>query len=237
MFRFHILLTVFFLPAYLFSQTNYIFQHLTVEDGLLSNPRCQTFQDRQGYYWFSYLSGIQRFDGKNFISYLYADNATKNRSIEWVSKPLEDKEGNIWTLNEDGINIYNRNQQRLARLYMSDAADSNTNNTCCLIKDKEDKIWIITGQKLYQYDYVSKKKLLISTIINNTNSGISYASYDVKKSIFWLLILRKGNLEIASFDYVNKKISYITNNTLEKVLSVYKPVSLFKLDENSEIGL
>ena len=237
MFRLIIFLILFFLPACLFSQTNYIFQHLTVEDGLVCNPRVQTFQDRKGYYWFSYLSGIQRFDGKNFISFLYTDNATKNRSIEWVGKPVEDKEGNIWILNEDGINIYNRNQQRLTRLYMPDAADSNINNTCCIIKDKEEKIYIITDQKLYQYDYVSKKKLLISTIINNTHSSISYASYNAEKNIFWLLISKKGNFEIATFDYLNKKINYTKNNALEKILSSYKPVSLFKLDENNNLWI
>jgi ligand-binding sensor domain-containing protein len=59
------------LPLFSPAQNDYTFQHLTVEDGLLSNPFVNAFQDSDGFYWFSTANGIQRYGGKNFITYPY----------------------------------------------------------------------------------------------------------------------------------------------------------------------
>jgi ligand-binding sensor domain-containing protein len=87
-----ILILLFFLPIYSFSQNTYTFQHLTVEDGLLSNPFVNGFQGSDGFYWFSSFNGIQRYDGKNFIAYRYVNHGIKNSTDEWIGRPVEDKE-------------------------------------------------------------------------------------------------------------------------------------------------
>src|SRR5665647_1162810 len=159
---------ILFLPLYSLAQSNYVFQHITVEDGLLSNSHVNTFQDSEGFYWLSTIGGIQRFDGKNFVTYTYSNNSTKNSIGDWAGKPVEDKEKNIWILNDDGINIYQRKHRTIRRLYLSDAADSNTNNVCSIIKDQFDEIWIITNKNIYEYNYKLGKAVIFRNIISDT---------------------------------------------------------------------
>ena len=226
-----------FLPLYSFPQNNYVFQHLTVEDGLLSNPRVNVFQDAEGFYWFSSASGIQRFDGKNFISYIYANNGTKNSTGEWVGKPVEDKEKNIWIFNDDGISIYQRKHGTFARLYLNDAADSNVNNVSAIIKDEQQQIWIITTRNIFLYNYESRQAVLFSNILNDANSSIAAAIYDTKRNNFWLLISRNGSYEIALFDYIKKQITWQINTVVKDLLHSYKTISLFKLDGSGNIWM
>jgi ligand-binding sensor domain-containing protein/two-component sensor histidine kinase len=231
------LILILFLPLYSFAQNNFVFQHLTVEDGLLSNSRVNSFQDAEGFYWFSTFNGIQRFDGKNFISFTYNDNGTKNTSGEWVGKPTEDKEKNIWIINEEGINVYQRKHGGFTRLYVSDAEDSNTNNVCNILKDDQNKIWIITHKNIFQYDDKSGKAVLFSNILDTARAGIVAAIYDRKKNDFLLLISRNGFYDIASFDYRKNKISYVANPALKELLHNYKTIAFFKLDESSNLWI
>jgi signal transduction histidine kinase/ligand-binding sensor domain-containing protein len=238
MFQFRSFLTLFFLPLSLCSQTNYIFQHLTVEDGLLSNPRVNAFQDAQGFYWFSSVNGIQRFDGKTFISYLYPDNGTKNSLAEWAGKPIEDKENNIWIVNEEGIEIYSRIEHTLSRIYMSDATDSNTNNVCAIIKDEKNMIWEITSRNIFLYNYASKKSILRCNIFNDVHDYILKVAYDPKRNNFWMLISRNGSFEIASFDYKKNEISYLNNNmNIRESLPKYMPVAFFNIDHGNNLWI
>ena len=226
-----------FFPLYLFSQNNYVFQHLTVEDGLLSNPFVNGFQDSDGFYWFSSVNGIQRFDGKNFITYRYINHGIKNSTDEWIGRPVEDKEKNIWIVNDEGINIYQKVHRTFIRLYMNDAPDSNKNNVCALIKDGQNVLWIITNQNIFQYDYYLKKPVLYSNISNVAHLNIKAATFDRKKNKFWLLILTNGIYEIACFDYHKKQISYIVNNDVKKLLRSYYPIAFFKTDESSDLWM
>ncbi|HEX7457179.1 MAG TPA: hypothetical protein VF301_01975, partial [Ginsengibacter sp.] len=214
-----------------------MFQHITVEDGLLSNSHVNTFQDSEGFYWLSTIGGIQRFDGKNFVTYTYSNNATKNSIGDWAGKPVEDKEKNIWILNDDGINIYQRKHRTIRRLYLSDAADSNTNNVCSIIKDQFDEIWIITNKNIYEYNYKLGKAVIFRNIISDTHSGIAGAITDSKRNNFWLLISRNGFYEIVCFDYNKNKISYPANPAIKKLLHNYKTIAFFKSDESNNLWL
>ncbi len=228
-----------FIPFYSFSQNNFVFQHLTVEDGLLSNPLVNIFQDAEGFYWFSAVNGIQRFDGKNFTTYLYPENGTRISTGERTGKPLEDNDKNIWILNDNGINIYQRSHQKIIRLYMNDAADSNTNNVSTLIKDEQNTIWIITGKNIFKYNYASGKPVLFCNVTSDVHLGIATATYDNKRNIFWLLISEKNGpfYKIACFDYHKKQIKYLLDTAVTKLFISYKPIAFFKADESSNLWI
>jgi ligand-binding sensor domain-containing protein/two-component sensor histidine kinase len=224
-------------PLSLLSQDDYLFEHLTVEDGLLSNPHVHTFQDSEGYYWFSSTSGIQRFDGRKFVSYLYSDNGKKYSSGEWVGKPVEDRQKNIWILNDDGINIYDKRIQKLGRVFLSDAPDSNSRNVCDLLKDEQQNIWIITNRNIFRYDYATKKPILINRVISETNFGIATVCFDQQASVFWLLISGNSSFRVASYNYKTGQVSYTSNDRLIDLLHHYNPISFFKMDKQSNIWI
>ena len=228
---------LFFLPLYSFPQNNYVFQHLTVEDGLLSNPRVNIFQDAEGFYWFSTATAIQRFDGKNFNTYSFSNKAMQTNLNQDEEKPVEDKERNIWILNGDGINIYKRSERVLTRLYMNDALDSNISNVCSLIKDEKNNIWIITTKNIFLYNYASAKPVLFSSVMSDPALSIKSAVYNTKRKEFWLLISKNEGYEIACFDYHKKQINYPVNPAVKELLKNYYPIAFFNTDESDNLWM
>ena len=226
------------LPCYLFSQEHYAFQHLTIDDGLLSNSKVSTYQDSKGFYWFGSVNGIQRFDGKNFVTYKYDSNSAKNISDNWITFPEEDREENIWIDNEEGINIYRRKERKFFRLYMPDNTDSNKNNVACIEKDKHSQIWIVTSKNIFLYSYEKRKAILINQIItkNSAADGVQSAVYDDKHDCFWILFAGRQRI-IARFDCISRKLYYPPENNVDELLGHYNPISLFKLDKDGNLWI
>ncbi len=224
------------LPAILNAQEQYLFQHLTVEDGLLSDPKVNAFQDAKGFYWFSGVNGIQRYDGVDFINYKYNYKASNTVSGDFTGKPIEDKNKNIWIVNEQGINIFLRIQQRLERLYMPDAIDSNANNVASVIKDDKDIMWIITSRNIFRYDYATKKSILFYHLISEETGGIAKALYDASDQSLWLYRAGKKN-EIGVFDFSKKQLIYPIQKTIDNLLGHNNPVAFFQLDNDKDLWM
>ena len=224
-----------FLPLYVFAQNNYAFQHLTIEDGLLSN-KANIFQDAEGFYWFANANAIQRFDGKNFITYKFQYNPLKPvKADAWITQPVEDSEKNIWIVNSEGINILYRKQNKLSRFYMSDAADSNINNIASVIKDAQHNLWIVTSKNIFIYNYTLHKPVLYSKIIFDNKPGIQSAQYDVSKNCFWLLIA--STKRIARFNINTKQVSYPIQQTIDEMFGTSVLISFFKLDASENLWI
>ena len=227
---------LFFLPLYSLSQNDYTFQHLTVEDGLLSNPYVNGFQASDGFYWFSGASGIQSFDGKNFVTYKYVNHGVKN-SGERIGRPIEDKDKNIWVVNDQGINIFKKVNKVFTRLYLSDAPDSNRNNVSSVLIDSRDVLWIITNKHLFRYDYHLKAPVLFATFSNDPDLAILGATLDNRTNKFWLLLFKNNFYGVASFDGEGKHITYLANKDVTKLLRSYSPIGFFKMDETSNLWI
>ncbi|MDP4286249.1 MAG: two-component regulator propeller domain-containing protein [Bacteroidota bacterium] len=231
-------LIIFFSLAFFLSnvsaQQNYAFQHITVEDGLLSNPDVNVYQDSQGFYWFASTNGIQRFDGQNFITYKFDYKWNKSSGSNWAGKPIEDNEKNIWVLNEEGINIFKRKEGGFSRLYMSDAIDSNNNNVAGIIKDKQNKIWIITSKNIFYYNYTLHKPVLYCSIIQDNNSGMYSPQYDSERNGLWLVFIG-ANSQIAYFDINKKQITYPFKRSVDQLLGHPDLISFFKLDQSNNL--
>ncbi|MBS1946305.1 MAG: hypothetical protein JST47_00925 [Bacteroidetes bacterium] len=216
------------LPAV--AQSQYIFQHVTAEDGLIPGPKISTMQDAEGYYWFASSRLLQRFDGKNFITYKYHFKNKPGYDADWSVKPIEDKEGNIWARSPEGINIFKRKERRLERLYMSDAPDSNTSNICNVFKDVHDNIWIISSRNIFRYDHSSAKPVFVATM----NENFSHAVYDRGRNRFWILLDEMPH-EMVYFDCKSEKFGKVPELSLISLFSKDNPVSLFKIDADNNL--
>ena len=84
-------------------QQQYFFQHITPEDGLVATPNINIYQDKEGYYWLSSALGLQRYDGRYFVTYRFTYKKKGDCSDNGAIRPVEDREGDIWTLNKEGI--------------------------------------------------------------------------------------------------------------------------------------
>jgi ligand-binding sensor domain-containing protein/two-component sensor histidine kinase len=76
---------------------NYIFNRLTIGEGLLSNHVLCVWQDETGYLWIGTQSGLQRFDGISMRTVLE----------ERVDQMLEDAAGRVWIRSGSRVGILN----------------------------------------------------------------------------------------------------------------------------------
>ncbi|MEW6507718.1 MAG: two-component regulator propeller domain-containing protein [Bacteroidota bacterium] len=79
------------------------YYHYTTSDGLASSTVYSVFQDKNGFVWFSTLNGLNRFDGKKFITYGMKDGLNSN-SITYLA---ENEKGELYIANHQiGINRF-----------------------------------------------------------------------------------------------------------------------------------
>ncbi len=133
-------------------QQQYFFQHITPEDGLSGNPNTNIYQDKEGYYWFNSVQGLQRYDGRDFVTFRYEYKRKGDLLDNSTINPVEDREGNIWTWNQEGISIFSKKKARLERFYLPDAPDSNTGNISNILRGNDGRLWIVTGRDIFLYD-------------------------------------------------------------------------------------
>ena len=90
------------------AQTNLLFQHLTVNDGLSQGSVTCIFQDRQGFMWFGTQDGLNRYDGYAIKVFKNdpADSTTIGESF--VVSITEDRDGTLWIGTVSQRDILNR---------------------------------------------------------------------------------------------------------------------------------
>ncbi len=215
-----------------FCQQPYLFQHITPEDGLFANTKVNIYQDKEGYYWFSSLQGLQRYDGRNLITWLFNYKRAKDFSDDAAIRPLEDKEGNIWTWNNEGISIFRRQTNKLQRLYLDNAPDSNISNVCAVVTAKDGKLWIVTTRDIYAYDDASQKPVQMYRGSQNMMHAVS----DPQRNGIWLIYFEAPHA-LVFFDCNTRQISQPVDLNIDRLFGAYNPISLLKFDRDNQLWI
>lgn len=79
-------------------------QNYSVERAIIynsSNGLCNEFvseihQDSNGFLWFGTQNGLQRFDGKDFLTFQYDASDPHSLPKNWVTEIEEFSHGNLW---------------------------------------------------------------------------------------------------------------------------------------------
>lgn len=150
---------------------------------------------------------------------------------------MEDKDGNLWIVNDEGINIYQKVNKGFTRLYLNDAPDSNKNNVCTVLKDDQNVLWILTNKHIYRYDYHLQTPVLYATVSNDPHLMILAATFDKRTHTLLLLLLKNAVFEIAGFDFPKRQLSYLDNMDVRKMIRSYSPVGFFKMDETGNLWI
>lgn len=178
------------------------FQHINVEDGLSQSSVNNIFQDAHGFIWFATGDGLNRYDGKDFISYKSRMNDTtssmKDRNIN--SFLFEDRYNRIWFSSDAGISYLDIKKHRTkVVLDKYSAACSGV-----LLGISNDTLWLaVPTRGVYAIDlptltthvYLFTDKLHLSHETGAIYSGV------VQKNGIW--ICDQGGL--LYFDRVTKK--------------------------------
>jgi ligand-binding sensor domain-containing protein/two-component sensor histidine kinase len=214
------------------SQQQYFFQHITPEDGLFANPNTTIYQDKQGYYWFSSARGLQRYDGQQFVTFRYEYKKKGDLSDNGSTRPVEDREGNIWTWNQEGISILRKKKARFERLYLPDAPDSNTGNVSNILKGNDGRLWIVTSRNIFLYDDSLRqpKPAYYGT------EDLMHAVFDRSRNGIWVVPDRAPHA-FQFFNCSSQQMSHPTALSIDGLFGYYNPISLLKFDRNNQLWI
>jgi len=129
-------------------QTDVKFEHISLEDGLSQSIINTIMKDSEGFMWFGTQSGLNKYDGYEFVIYKNNpfDSTTISNNI--VQSTCEDDEGYIWIGTAGGgLNKFNRETQTFKH-YHHDPENPNSISGDFVgfaFEDKSNYLWVFTN--------------------------------------------------------------------------------------------
>jgi len=231
----------------------YIFQQLTVDDGLSQSTVYAALQDSRGYMWLGTVDGLNKYDGYDFIIYSNDPNDSTTISDNIITCIFEDSKNQIWVGTVNGyLNKFNRNTETFDRYFIKEyletelsppggyyeyplAFSRNMNiSITSIAEDQHGYLWITTwGKGILRFDLKNMSAEHIYHQRDNTN-GIS------SNRITKILVDRNGIIWIGTFgDGLNKlKVDHKPNEEKFSFTNYkYSPDRQTSLSDNRIISL
>ncbi|MBP1669193.1 MAG: hybrid sensor histidine kinase/response regulator, partial [Bacteroidetes bacterium] len=205
--------------------------HYNVNDGLISNSVEFVYLDREGYVWFATATGLQQFDGSNFVNYLYNPVDSASVSYNFISTLSEDKNGNIWigTLGK-GLNKFNK-ELGVFYHFKNESEDASflTSNIIprgrrVIAQDSEGFLWVNTALGLNKIDIDAR------TAEHFHGDLAGDIIYDQELDVLWIAADR-----LKKFDIKTKKIEHFYTD--EGIAHNMTSISSMVLDKDGLIWL
>ena len=219
-------------------QSNVLFNHLSIFDGLSQATVNTILQDKNDVIWLGTRDGLNRYDGYEFHTYKYSirdQNTISNNSITTI---YQDKLGDLWVGTENGLNRFNRSTESFERFF-ADADNENTLSDNSIRKIREDakgNLWIATSengicQVIFDGEKRQRKVKGFKTFKHNKDNSQSILDNSVRTLFldeignFWIgtdaglnqLIHNNGDFYFKAitsqdFDFSSMSINTITND-------------------------
>ncbi len=141
-------------------QTNFNYtESFNIESGMSSNLVNGLFQDSRGFLWIATLNGLNRYDGKNIVSY-FSDSSGSSLPDNFIYCICKKDEDHILLGTYNGISILDLNKFEFRTTYFDSIGDPTgySNQIIHLSKDFLNNIWAATPSYIYRLD--SNLKLL-----------------------------------------------------------------------------
>lgn len=213
------------------AQIKYKIDNYSTEDGLSHNIIRDILEDREGFMWFATWDGINRFDGKNFITYKASagdHNVLGNNRIDLLK---EDNYGNIWLKANDN-QIYRFNKKTKKFISISQILKITTLEFNDIIPAPDGNIWLTTLKNgIYQVHQTSGGKIEITHFAVGLESEFLLSSNHFN----FVIVDQNNSVWVGSnrgLDRISKsnKQHYFTKKIVEK----RKVISFFS-SNNSEV--
>jgi ligand-binding sensor domain-containing protein/signal transduction histidine kinase len=138
---------LFSLPAITLSQTDYIFERITVEQGLSNDHILCLYSDSEGFLWIGTTYGLNKYDGNNFTIFKPSREDLDTISALEVTSICEDQEGNLWIgTAAGGVNRLDKRTTKFTHYkHQQDDPDSTgSNDVKAVVAGEEGVVWIGT---------------------------------------------------------------------------------------------
>jgi ligand-binding sensor domain-containing protein len=137
--------------------TNYIFDHLGIDQGLSNLTATSIFQDSKGFMWFGTLNGLNRYDGYQIKTYFNDPKDSTSLSDNRITIVFEDNRRNLWIgTNVGGLNLYRRDVDKFHRFTKESAVKKfriSSNKIETIFQDSKGNLWVGTNDGLNIFNY------------------------------------------------------------------------------------
>ena len=111
-------------------------------------------QDSKGFVWIGTQTGLQRYDGKRFVTYLADIHDPEALQSDWIQTIFEDSKGRLWIGTPvAGASLLNRSTGRFYNfnLHLS-GGSKRLNGIWQFVEDSQHNIWITAFDGFYKFN-------------------------------------------------------------------------------------
>ncbi len=135
-------------------KTDYLFKHITTANGLVNNQVSVVVQDSRGFVWIGTQTGLQRYDGKRFTTYLADVHNPDALQSDWIQTIFEDSQRRLWIgTTVAGVSLLNRNTEKFYNfnLHLGGGAKK-ISGIWQFLEDREGAIWLCAFDGIYKFN-------------------------------------------------------------------------------------
>ncbi|MEI8049183.1 MAG: two-component regulator propeller domain-containing protein [Bacteroidota bacterium] len=210
-----------------FGQRNYLFEHISVSEGL-SNPEIHTiFQDRNGFLWISTSNGLNRFDGVNMLVFKNNPDDSSTLPNNNCFAMAEDGDGFIWIgVSGNAIARYDPKNESFKKYPIETGNVNITSAFWTAMTDSNGNLWFGSSNHGIQKFNRSKNKFE-QVRLDTTNNKAQWGE------VYGLAQLKNGAIIAADYGngikIYNEKLSSFQSYYLS---AKYSPLSVISIYED-----
>ena len=190
-------------------QIPYLFNRLSHSDGLNTNKVNCIFQDKKGFLWIGTENGIQRFDGRKFISFR-SDGLDNSLPPFGVDQILDAGNGRFWIRQGTEIGQYDPVLFRYYKTHIYPDIQQISNTDLRMSADSKGNIFLYTRwSDLMHYDQETNSFTNKNTPIKIPEGwSVNYLYEDTKEKKYYIC----SDNGLAIYDEASQELQYKDHN-------------------------
>lgn len=180
-FLFSILGFLFLINPLIAQNQQYVFEHISIDNGLSHNSVYSIIQDREGFMWFGSEDGLNRYDGYEFVIFRHDPSNENSLSSSNFGKILQDSEGIFWFATwGSGLNRYDpiRREFKHYQHKDDDSTSLSSNRIEFIFQDSDSTFWLGTNEN--GLEYFNKNTGVFTHYVNIPGDNSSIADNHLK---------------------------------------------------------
>ncbi len=110
---FGIVVLLIFFVASVYAQPRCKVEYYSAENGLSHEAVTYMLKDKEGFMWFGTWDGVNRFDGRSFLSYKSSPGDQSHLGNDRIDQVMEDQNDHLWILAYDRqVYRFDKKQER-----------------------------------------------------------------------------------------------------------------------------
>lgn len=207
-----VLLCIYF-TGYTQKVSEYRFSVLNTENGLAGNTVTDIIQDHKGFMWFGTDAGLQRYDGKRFLTFKSKPGNPATIPYNIIEVLHEDKKHNLWVVTaDDKIGLFNTNYFTYKEIPIPNQDKDALMGLKTLMEDSSGNLYLSIHQQAKPFfQFSEKEQAFLPAALNSAipaKWGLNHVFYDNYSNRFWMAT----DSGLVVHDPVKKESSYRGHN-------------------------